>query len=189
MKTFLKFFVVISLVFILIPTISSCKKNGSAPLIQNYKLYKNANFSFQYPADWILTENGTNVTITGPQQDAYFVNAKIDFNNQIDMSLDEFAKTVEDQNNLKALPAFEDKGRKTLDLPAGKAIQRSMTTNVNTQFSTEPVKLFVTLTFLVQDSKIGYVITTEVPNRVYQNYDEIFTNIKKSFRYTGIVKK
>jgi hypothetical protein len=189
MKTFLKVVASLFLVLLLISTATSCKKKNLAPLIQNYKIFKNAVYSFQYPSDWILTENGTNVTVTGPQQDSYFVNIKVDFNDQIDMSLDEFVKTVENQNNLSGLPAYEDKGKINIDLPAGKAIQRSLTTNVNTAFSAEPVKLFVTLTYLVQDSKIGYVITTEVPNKVYQNYNEIFTNIKRSFRFMGTVKK
>jgi hypothetical protein len=181
----------ISVVISLLLTTSifvSCKKKDQYPIIQNYKQYKNANFSFQYPADWIITENNTNVTITGPQQDSYFVNLKVDYNDEINMSLDEFTKTVLDQNNIKALPAFEDKGKINLDLPAGKAVQQSLCTNVNTAFSSEPIKLFVTLTFIVQDAKIGYVITTEVPNRVYQNYNEIFTNIKNSFRYVGLKK-
>jgi hypothetical protein len=189
MKTLFKTVCMGLLVFLLICSVCSCKKKESIPIIQNYKLFKNAKYTFQYPSDWILTENGTNVTVTGPQQDAYFVNIKIDYNDQIDMSLDEFVNTVETQNNISALPAYEDKGKINLDLPTGKAVQRSLTTLVNTAFSDQPVKLFVTLTFLVQDNKTGFVITTEVPNRVYQNYNEIFSNIKKSFRYLGIIKK
>jgi hypothetical protein len=188
MKLILKTFCMVMLIFLLIPATISCKKKDSIPLIQNYKLYKNIKYSFQYPSDWILTENGTNVTVTGPQADAYFVNIKIDYNDQINMSLDEFAKTVEDQNKVSLLPSYVDKGKIYLDLPAGKAIQRSFTTNVNTAFSDQPVNLSVTLNFLCQDNKIGFVITTEVPTRVYQNYTEIFTNIKKSFRFMSTVK-
>jgi hypothetical protein len=167
---------------------SSCKKKDSIPLIKNYKLYKNTKFSFQYPSDWILTENGTNVTVTGPQVDGYFVNVKVDYNDQIDMSLDEFAKTVEEQNNITSLPAYVDKGRINLNLAAGKAVQRSFTTNVNTAFSTIPVNLFVTLNFLVQNKNIGFVITTESPTRSNQNYNEIFFNVKNSFRFMSIEK-
>lgn len=188
MKTISKCLVVMIFLCLLFPTIKGCKKKESLPLIQNYKLFKNAFFSFQYPSDWILSEKGTNVTVTGPQVDAYFVNFKVDYNEQIEMSLDEFSKTVEEQNNISGLPAFVDKGRTNQDLPSGKAIVRTFTTNVNTQFSDQPVNLMVTLTFITQNNKIGYVITTEVPSRIYQNYSEIFSNVRNSFRMVGTVK-
>jgi len=188
MKIKREFLIVMIFLAMIISGLMSCKKKELTPLIQNYKLYRNAFLSFQYPSDWIIDENGTNVTVSGPQQDAYFVNFKVDYNDQIDMSLDEFAKTVEDQNQVSSLPAYVDKGRISLDLPVGKAVQRSFTTNVNTQFSDQPVNLMVTLLFITQNNKIGYVITTEVPSRVYQNYSEIFENLKKSFRFQSIGK-
>ena len=189
MKNSKKFLVILMLVFMSSLFLVSCKKKDGIVLIPNYNLFKNAVYSFQYPSDWILTENGTNVTVTGPQVNAYFVNFKVDYNDQIDMSLDEFVKTVEEQNNLSAMPAFVDKGKTNIKLPVDQSVQRTFTTNVNTAFSPEPIMLLVTLTYLVQEKKIGYVMTTEVPNQASQNFNEIFFTIKNSFQYWSKIKK
>ena len=189
MKKLNRFIIFVVVTILSLSVQFSCKNKNSVPLIQNYKLFKNAKYSFQYPSDWILTENGTNVTVTGPQVDSYFVNFKVDYNEQINMSLDEFVKIVEEQNNIVGLPAYVDKGKINVDLPADKAVQRTFTTNVNTTFSTEPIMLLVTLTYIVQEQTIGYVLTTEVPNRAYQKYSEVFANIKGSFRYQSKIKK
>jgi len=179
-------FLILLCVFISLQSLGGCKKKE--PILTNYKLFKNAVLSFQHPVTWVSSENGSNVTVTGPQEENYFVNMKFDYNLESNLSLDEFMKTVEDQNRITDLPGFVDGGKKNLDLIAGKAIQRSLKTIVNTAYSSNPVTLYVKLTYIVKNQKIGFVLTMEVPEKSYPRYEEIFNNMLNSFRILAITK-
>lgn len=179
-------FFVLLCTFMLFQSLGGCKKKE--PLLTNYKLFRNSVLSFQYPATWISSENGTNITVTGPQEEDYFVNMKFDYNLDANLPLEEFIKTVEDQNKISTLPGFVDGGTKKLDLIAGKAIQRSLKTLVNTTNSSTPLNLFVKLTYIVKDQKIGFVLTMEVPEKAYARYEEIFNNMLGSFRILAATK-
>jgi len=177
-KVNLKIRVIFVSILLIVVFISSCSKPSPN------KVFSNKYFTFEYPKDWSANTKENNVTVTGPIEDAYFVNVKFDFNPEVNSNLIEFKKTVESQNRLELLPGFVDGGEKELTISGIPAIKHSLKTVVKPTESAPYVTLFVNLIYIVsKDQKIGVVITTEVPERYNLKYEDIFNNIINSFRF------
>jgi hypothetical protein len=164
-------------IFLVICLLVSCGKN------QQSKKFSNRYFSFNYPKDWTLSSSENNVTVTGPIEDAYFVNVKFDFNPEIDIPVDEFKKTVEKQNRLELMPGFVNGEEKEIKVSNLDAIKHSLKTVVKPTENAPNITLFVNLIYVVsEDRKVGVVITTEVPERFSLKYEKIFNEIIDSFK-------
>lgn len=149
-----------------------------------YKTFSNRYFTFNYPKDWFISSSENNVTVTGPIEDAYFVNVKVDFNPEVNAPLEEFKRTVESQNRLDLLPGFVDGGEKELTISGLPAIRHSFKTVVKPTDTASYITLFVNLIYTVSENqKIGVVITTEVPENVSLKYEETFDEIISSFKF------
>jgi len=165
-------------IFLVVVFLSSCSKPSAN------KVFSNKYFTFEYPKDWSVGTNENNITVSGPIEDAYFVNVKFDFNPEVNANLIEFKKTVESQNRLELLPGFVDGGEKELTISGVPAIKHSLKTVVKPTESSPNITLFVNLIYVVsEDQKVGVVITTEVPERFNLKYEETFNNIINSFKF------
>ena len=166
-------------IFLTISFLNSCSKPVS------YKIFSNEYFTFNYPKEWFVSSSENVITVTGPIEDVYFVNAKFAFDPEANTSLDEFKKTVEKNNPLSALPGgYIDGGEKELTISGLPAIRHSLKTFVKPVETAPNIALFVNLIYIVsKDQKIGVVITTEVPERFSLKYEESFDSIINSFRF------
>lgn len=167
----------ICLVFVIFFQFISCNRSSTE------KKYSNKYFSFMYPIEWKATNEDGLVTITGPIEDAYFVNIKFSYNSEINLPLDEFKRTVENQNNLDQQPGFVDGGDKEIKIGEVSAINHSIKTKVLVSKDTPYIDLCVNLIYLVKDDKLGVVVTTEVPGRYFFKYEQIFNKIINSFKF------
>jgi hypothetical protein len=156
---------------------SSCTKQEPS----SWKTYTNPYFSFQYPPDWTLEKEETNLTIIGPEVHGYFVNLKVDYNEAVALSLEDFTSTVESQNQVELLPDYIDGGVKNIVVNNKEGIQRSLQTSVTTDNKKQT--LFVTLTYFVIEPSTGIVITTECPVESYTSYKKTFDTIQNSFQF------
>jgi hypothetical protein len=165
--------------FIVSSTWISCSKKTTT----DWKTFSHSLFSFQYPSEWIIEEKETNITIVGPQINGYFINMKVDYNDQIDFTVEEFMETVESQNQLELLPDFIDGGEKHIKIDDIEGLQRELQTSVTTEDTKQT--LFVTLTYFVFQPSTGLVITTECPVESYISYKKTFETMLKSFSFGG----
>jgi len=173
----LKKVLLICLLFIMFFQFFSCNKNTSE------KRFSNKYFSFMYPKEWKASNEEGLVTITGPIEDAYFVNIKFSFNPEINLPLDEFKRTVENQNNLDQQPGFIDGGEEEIKIGDIVSINHSIKTEVLVSKDLPYIDLSVNLIYMVKDDKLGVVVTTEVPGRFYFKYEQIFDKIMTSFKF------
>jgi hypothetical protein len=156
---------------------SSCTKKETT----SWKTYTHPHFSFQYPADWILDKEGTNLTVVGPEVQGYFVNLKVDYNDAVTLALEDFISTVESQNQVELLPDYIDGGVENIVVDNKEGIQRSLQTSVTADNKKQT--LFVTLTYFIVEPSIGIVISTECPVESYTSYKKIFDSIQNSFQF------
>ncbi len=157
----------------------SCSKKETV----NWKTYSHSLFSFQYPSEWVMEEQEANITVVGPQINGYFINMKVDYNNQIGFTLEEFMETVESQNQLEMLPDYIDGGVKPITIDSIEGFQRELQTSVTTEDAKQT--LFVTLTYFVFQPSTGLVITTECPVESYMSYKKTFETMLNSFSFGG----
>jgi hypothetical protein len=165
------------IIFLISLLICSCIKPSTE------KVFKNNYFSFTYPKEWKLNKEENMVTITGPIEDAYFVNIKFSYNPDVNLPLDEFKKTVESQNGIDTQPGFVNGGEKEFKIGDIEAINHSIKTKVLISKDSPYIDLSVSLIYLVYKDKIGIVITTEVPSRFYLKYEDMFNKIINSFKF------
>ncbi|MDD4028910.1 MAG: PsbP-related protein [Caldisericia bacterium] len=146
-----------------------------------WKTFNHSHFAFEYPPDWILEEDETNITIVGPEIQGYFVNVKVDFNTTISLSLEEFMDTVESQNQVELLPDFIDGGVEKIVVNNREGIQRVLQTSVTTDNTKQT--LFVSLIYFVIEPSTGLVITTECPVESFTSYKKTLEKIQNSFQF------
>jgi len=176
-KVNLRKLLTICLLFIMFFQFFSCNKSTTE------KRFSNKYFSFMYPKEWKASNEEGLVTITGPIEDAYFVNIKFSYNPEINLPLDEFKRTVENQNNLDQQPGFVDGGEEEINIGDIKAINHSIKTKVLVSKDSPYIDLSVNLIYMVKDDKLGVVATTEVPGRFFFKYEQIFNKIMNSFKF------
>ncbi len=128
-----------------------------------------------------MEEQEANITVVGPEINGYFINMKVDYNDQIDFTLEEFMETVESQNQLELLPDFIDGGVKPIEIDDIEGLQHEIQTSVTTEDVRQT--LFVTLTYFVFQPSTGLVITTECPVESYMSYKKTFETMLKSFSF------
>ena len=163
--------------FFLIFVLSSCSLSP-----RTHKTYHNPYFSIQYPASWRTFASELHVSINGPIEANYVVNLKIDYNLSAGMNLNLFRETVEAQNQLSSLPGFVPISENELEINGHKALQRIIKTNVVLGQKQE-IALIVVLSYLVLNDQIGVVITAEIPEIAYLEYNRTVDDMINSFRF------
>jgi hypothetical protein len=165
------------IIFLVTSLICSCGKPSSE------SLFKNNYFSFTYPKEWKLNKEENMVTVTGPIEDAYFINIKFAYNPDANLPLDEFEKTVENQNHIETQPGYVNGGTKDFKIGDIPAINHSIKTKVTISKDMPDIDLSVNLIYLVHNDKLGIVITTEVSSRFYLKYEDKFNKIINSLKF------
>jgi len=165
--------------FVLLMSGSACQKK--TPETGANKEYSNAFFTCRHPKDWRISENANQLNMIGPEELGYYVNVKIDYNNNIGMNLEDFRTTVETQNNLSALPQFKDMGQNQIKIGDQPALQHNIITAV--QAVNSPLFLYVKLIYLVKNNQLGIVITAEIPQDSLGKYENLVNEVIQSFRF------
>lgn len=179
MKPAIQRLIVIATCFLSLSNVMSCNQKKTEAGAN--KEYSNEFFTCLHPREWRVSENANQLNMIGPEELGYYVNVKIDYNNNIGMNLEDFQATVETQNNLSALPQFKDMGQNQIKIGDQPAIQHNIVTAV--QAVNSPLFLYVKLIYLVKNDQLGIVITAEIPQDSIGKYETLVNEIIHSFRF------